>query len=209
MQDIIKNQGVWPWMWHITNDPFTAASFFIMFTSLVAESNRPPFDIPEAESELVSGYNTEYSGMRFLIFYFAEWANMYVVSAIITTLYLGGWNSPFAMVVHVAGSPVELSSIGVFIAKSLFVTFLLIWIRWSLPRLRVDQLMDVCWKYLIPIAFVNVVGVLVWMLIFSEGSPIPAYIMTVIFALVLILFVYKVVTNLVRMKQKLDFNPVQ
>lgn len=209
MQQIIQGQGAWPWEWYLTQNPFTAAAFFVMFTSLLAEGNRVPFDLPEAESELVSGYNTEYSGMRFLMFFFAEWANIYVVSAVLTTLFLGGWNSPFEWIVHPFGMDVELSGVFFFVAKALLLTFVVIWVRWTLPRLRVDQLMAVCWKYLIPISFVNVIGVLVWFLIFPEGSHMASWIITGFFGLVGLLFFYKVVVvNLIRMKAKLDFNPL-
>ena len=94
MQGIIKAQGWAPWDWFLFNNPFTFAAFFLYFTAALAEGNRTPFDIPEAESELVAGYVTEYSGMRFLFFFFAEWGNLYVIGAVATTLFLGGWQVP-------------------------------------------------------------------------------------------------------------------
>lgn len=129
--------------------PFTFITFLILFVASLAEVNRTPFDLPEAESELVQGFNTEYSGMRFAMFYLAEYANMFVVSALAVTLFLGGWSSPFG---EFMSGPVW----GVFwlIGKAMFFIFLQIWIRWTLPRLRVDQLMYTSWKVLMPFLFV-------------------------------------------------------
>ena len=129
--------------------PFTLTTFLALFTASLAEVNRTPFDLPEAESELVQGFNTEYSGMRFAMFYLAEYANMFVVSAVAVCLFLGGWSSPFG---EFLSGPVW----GIFwlIAKAMFFVFLQIWIRWTLPRLRVDQLMYTSWKVLIPFLFV-------------------------------------------------------
>jgi len=209
MQSIISGQGAMPWEWYISHNPFTMISFFIMFTSLLAEGNRTPFDIPEAESELVSGYNTEYSGMRFLMFFFAEWANMWVMSAIMTTLFLGGWQSPWNIQVSLLGQSLEVTGILIFAAKALLVTFIIIWLRWTLPRLRVDQLMTLCWKYLTPIAFVNIVGVLFWSVYFPKGNQIVAMLISAFFALVFLVFLYKVVVvNLIQMKAKIDLNMI-
>ncbi len=94
MQEIVAQQGGWPWQWFFFSNPFTFIAFFIFFASILAEGNRTPFDLPEAESELVAGYLTEYSGMRFLFFLFTEWANVWTMSALITTLFLGGWQIP-------------------------------------------------------------------------------------------------------------------
>ncbi|MEX1137868.1 MAG: complex I subunit 1 family protein [Bacteroidota bacterium] len=131
--------------------PFTAIAFLIMFIAGIAEVNRTPFDLPEAESELVQGYNTEYSGMKFAIFYLAEYANMYLVSGVAACLFLGGWSSPFG---DFMSGPIW----GVFwiVLKAYGFVVLQIWIRWTLPRLRVDQLMYTSWKVLIPFLFVCV-----------------------------------------------------
>jgi NADH-quinone oxidoreductase subunit H len=134
--------------------PFTVTAFCILFIAGIAEVNRTPFDLPEAESELVQGYNTEYSGMKFAIFYLAEYANMFLVSAIAASLFLGGWSSPF-------GSALSGPVWGFFwlVAKGMFFVFMQIWIRWTLPRLRVDQLMYTSWKVLTPFLFVCIFAV--------------------------------------------------
>jgi NADH-quinone oxidoreductase subunit H len=119
------------------------AGFLIYLTAAIAECNRLPFDIPEAESELVAGFHVEYSGMRFAIFFLAEYANMFTVSAIATTLFLGGWRGPLL--------PPWLW----FLLKTYFLIFVMMWLRWTLARLRVDQLMHLGWKYLLPLAFLN------------------------------------------------------
>lgn len=134
--------------------PFLAASFLIYLVASLAETNRVPFDIPEAESELVAGFHTEYSAMKFALFFLAEYANMFAVGAIASVLFLGGWQSPFG---EFLGGPI----LGFFwfVLKGLLFVFLQICIRWTLPRLRVDQLMYVCWKVLIPFSIVSILGV--------------------------------------------------
>jgi NADH-quinone oxidoreductase subunit H len=132
--------------------------FLIYFTCALAECNRLPFDIPEAESELVAGFHVEYSGMRFAIFFLAEYANLFVVSAIATTLFLGGWSGWW---VRLPGLSPELSQglfgLAWFQGKCYFLIFVMMWLRWTLARLRVDQLMDFAWKVLLPIAFANLI----------------------------------------------------
>jgi NADH-quinone oxidoreductase subunit H len=133
--------------------------FLVIYTSSLAEVNRTPFDIPEAESELVSGYHTEYSGMKFAMFFLAEYANMFAVSAIVTALFLGGYQSPIGYLGNSLGVPwlIPIEQFFWFAVKGTFFIFVQMWLRWTLPRLRVDQLMALCWKYLIPIAFVNLI----------------------------------------------------
>ena len=159
IQEIIIAQSGWFWNWFLFGGqgtgiqlifiPFTVILFLVYLVASLAETNRTPFDIPEGESEIVGGYHTEYSGMKFAMFFFAEYANMFIVSAIITILFLGGWNSPFGDFLNQSWlQPLW------FIGKAMFFVFVQIWLRWTLPRLRVDQLMDVGWKGLLPIAFV-------------------------------------------------------
>ena len=176
MHSIIAAQGGWPWQWFVFNNPFTFVAFFIFFASILAEGNRTPFDLPEAESELVAGYLTEYSGMRFLFFLFTEWANLWVMSAIITTLFLGGWQIPGINLGEIMSASVGyvrlfwiLASVVVFWAKTLLFVFVVIWVRWTLPRLRVDQLMIMCWKYFVPIGFVTVFGASLFVVLPDSG----------------------------------------
>jgi NADH-quinone oxidoreductase subunit H len=174
-QGIIKAQGPWPWQWLIFDNPAAFGAFFIYFISALAEGNRTPFDLPEAESELVSGYNTEYSGMRFSYFFLVEWGNMWVMSALAVTMFLGGWQVPFLDVSNSVDKiaalsgfgrvAAELASLGIFVFKTLSLVFVVMWLRWTLPRIRVDQMMNMCWKYLVPMSFVGALFVGVWMLL--------------------------------------------
>ena len=163
MQGIIKAQEglIWGFLpnWTIFNNPFSFLAFFIYYIAGVAETNRTPFDIPEAESELVGGFHTEYSGMRWAFFFLSEYANMFVVCGIATVAFLGGWQS---VIPGVLDSP--FWSLCWFMGKLLFLMMVMIWFRWTFPRLRVDQLMAVAWKYLLPIALLNVFGAGIWIL---------------------------------------------
>ena len=255
MQGIIAAQAGGIDHWYIFNSPFSFLAFFVYFISSVAEINRIPFDIPEAESELVAGYNIEYSGMRFGAFFAAEFGNIYVVSAVAVTAFLGGWQLPLLTDAQVLGAigtefgqflgrPVVLAIFAIaalscawlawkamrafwtdlrrkwplipsrfvrinsewlvlsmifganalmlvlhlplraylpqiyrlifeyllpflaFFIKCMAIAFVVLWLRWTLPRLRVDQLMGVCWKYLIPIGFICLLGQGIWMTLF-------------------------------------------
>ncbi|MBX3044316.1 MAG: NADH-quinone oxidoreductase subunit NuoH [Candidatus Kapabacteria bacterium] len=170
LQVIIHQQsgGLWNWnifggsgpIWKVVIIPFTLALFIIHFVGGLAETNRIPFDIPEGESEIVAGYHTEYSGMKFAMFFFAEYANMFTVSALIAIAFLGGWQSPFGDFLNQPFmQPVW------FIGKACFLVFVQIWLRWTLPRLRVDQLMYVSWKVMTPLAFVCFVAIAAWSMI--------------------------------------------
>ncbi|HKX11628.1 MAG TPA: NADH-quinone oxidoreductase subunit NuoH [bacterium] len=195
MQSIIAQQGAHPWQWFLFANPFTLVAFFILFTSLVAEGNRAPFDLPEAESELVSGYNTEYSGMRFVFFFFAEWANLYVMAAILTTLFLGGWQIPASLTEKAAASASwlpQLLELVFFQAKCLVIIFLVIQLRWTLPRIRMDQLMTLCWKYLVPIGFICVIGAALWLILFPQGAPKVSWLLFGVSALLTIYYFYRV-----------------
>jgi len=161
LQEINQMQTGWFWKWFIFQKfPFIFVAFIIYFVASLAETNRTPFDIPEAESELVAGYITEYSGMKFAMFMLAEFVNMFAVSAIAATIFFGGWNSPFG---EFMSGPIWGTFW--FLSKGMFFVFIQMWLRWTLPRLRVDQLMYVSWKVLTPWAFACIVGVGLWLVL--------------------------------------------
>jgi NADH-quinone oxidoreductase subunit H len=147
LRDIVNAQaGTWLYViprWYVFLQP---VGFFIFMTAGVAETNRAPFDFPEAEQELVAGYHTEYSSMSFAMFFMAEYINMVTVSAVATDLFLGGWHGPFL--------PEYLGWIW-FLLKVSFLLFVYVWMRWTLPRYRYDQLMQFGWKVLLPLSVVN------------------------------------------------------
>ncbi|MGB4598776.1 MAG: NADH-quinone oxidoreductase subunit NuoH [Trichlorobacter sp.] len=143
LQEIVRAQlGM---KWFIWNSPMTFVAGIIFYIATLAETNRIPFDLPEAETELVSGYCTEYSSMKYAMFFMAEYANMVTVSALMVTMFLGGWDGPLV-------SSYPLLSPVYFIAKVYFLLFLAMWIRATLPRYRYDQLMALGWKVMLPLA---------------------------------------------------------
>ncbi|MFQ5753439.1 MAG: NADH-quinone oxidoreductase subunit NuoH [bacterium] len=148
----IQNWLVWKFF------PFNLIAFLIYFIASLAEVNRAPFDIPEAESEIVAGFHTEYSGMKWAMFFLSEYANMFLVGVIGATLFLGGWQSPFGDFLNSGVYPI----IWLFL-KAFGLIFVQMWLRWTLPRLRVDQLMYTCWKVLTPFAFFTMIGVGIYM----------------------------------------------
>src|SRR5262245_30493220 len=143
-------------IWFVLYQPI---GFVILLISGIAENNRAPFDLPEAESELVAGFHTEYSGMRWSLFFMAEYAAMVVVTAVATTLYLGGWYFPWVYKLETAGyhDLYVAVSVFVFLAKAGLLLYLYFWLRWTLPRFRYDQLMDLGWKWMLPAALINIV----------------------------------------------------
>ncbi|HKJ66693.1 MAG TPA: NADH-quinone oxidoreductase subunit NuoH [bacterium] len=143
--------------WNFIQNPFAFIAFFVYVVAGTAEANRTPFDLPEAESELVAGAFTEYSGMRWAFFFLAEYANMWIVAVLGAVVFLGGWNSPIPGDIYVPGI------VWLFV-KAFAIVFVQIWARWTFPRIRVDQLMTTCWKYLTPIAFFNLIGVGFWLM---------------------------------------------
>lgn len=142
-------------IWFVLYQP---AGFLLFLISGIAENNRAPFDLPEAESELVAGFHTEYSGMRWSLFFMAEYAAMVVVSAVAATVYLGGWYFPFVYQLDTSGyhNLYVLVSLLVFLVKVSIILYIYFWLRWTLPRFRYDQLMDIGWKWLIPSALINI-----------------------------------------------------
>jgi NADH-quinone oxidoreductase subunit H len=143
---------------------FQFVAFFIYLMAAYAETNRSPFDLPEAESELTAGYHTEYSSMKFAMFFMAEYANMITVGCVATLLFFGGWSSPFGHFLSGSG-PISTAILAVFwfVLKVFFFLFLYIWVRGTLPRFRYDQLMGFGWKFLIPVAIANIVVTGLWM----------------------------------------------
>lgn len=159
---------------HLWNVLTLSVAFFLYIVSAFAETNRLPFDLPEAESELITGYHTEYSAMKFSLFFIAEYANMLTQSAMIATLFFGGWDIPF-MTADNTGAvsfPLVLLSMALMFAKVLFFMFLYIWIRWTLPRFRYDQLMALGWKVLLPLALGYIV-IMASVLLGLDAAGIP------------------------------------
>lgn len=194
-------QGGGLWDWFVFHNPFIFCAFLVYYIASLASNKRAPFDLPESESELVAGFHTEYSGLRFSFFFFAEYAAMFIIGVIQSLLFLGGWNSPLGPIDPiylligydpvVAGqawfsgqlaaadtwgataSAMGLSAIGLVIlnlygvawvvAKTFTVIFIQIWLRWTLPRIRIDQVLYTCVKVLLPASLVLLAGVAVWM----------------------------------------------
>ncbi|MGB0579187.1 MAG: complex I subunit 1/NuoH family protein [Limisphaerales bacterium] len=138
-------------------------SFIIFFVSVLAETNRIPFDLPEAETELVAGYNTEYGSMRFAMFFIGEYIAMIAGSALVVILFLGGWSVPFLWTEPASDVGTGIGHILAFLLKTGFVFFVIVWIRWMLPRFRYDQLMDLGWRRILPLALANIVWTAGWM----------------------------------------------
>ncbi|HEX2693642.1 MAG TPA: NADH-quinone oxidoreductase subunit NuoH [Gemmatimonadaceae bacterium] len=188
----IINQQVWGG-WNVIN---LTVAFFIFMVSAFAETNRLPFDLPEAESELIAGYHTEYSAMKFSLFFIAEYGGMVTASALMATLFFGGWDVPFTARDNIGpySGWLSLLSIGIMLAKMLFFIFLFMWVRWTLPRFRYDQLMSLGWKFMLPIALVYIVLIAAVMLGLSAAGKRPGLMYAAILgsinvALVIILFV--------------------
>jgi NADH-quinone oxidoreductase subunit H len=140
-------------------------AFFIYLVAAYAETNRSPFDLPEAESELTAGYHTEYSSMKFAMFFMAEYGNMINVGCVATLLFLGGWTSPFGNLIPLPQNILvrALFPIMWFVLKVFSFLFLYVWVRGTLPRFRYDQLMTFGWRYLMPLAILNIVGTSLWL----------------------------------------------
>lgn len=203
-------QGGGLWDWFVFHNPFLFCTFLIMFVSVLASNKRAPFDLPESESELVAGFHTEYSGLRFSFFFFAEYAGMFILGAIVAMLFLGGWNSPlgqfdpvyaiigydpvrggeayFAGAVDAATTwTTKAKALGVsatglaivnlyclfwFVFKAFAMIFVQIWLRWTLPRIRIDQVLYTCVKVLLPAALIMLGGVAVWLLVVPQPQAV-------------------------------------
>ncbi|MBI5444856.1 MAG: NADH-quinone oxidoreductase subunit NuoH [Deltaproteobacteria bacterium] len=151
MSDIVAAQQSY---WFVFT-PMGFVAFLIYFVTGIAETNRAPFDLPEAESELTAGFHTEYAGMGFGLFFLGEYTNMILVASIATTLFLGGWHGPFF--------DIPYTGLFWFLIKTYGLLLVMIWIRWTFPRTRFDQLLNFCWKVLIPFSLVNLLVVAVWL----------------------------------------------
>jgi NADH-quinone oxidoreductase subunit H len=154
LTDIVQHQIEHGWniLWQLPG-------FVVFLTAAFAETNRLPFDLPEAESELVAGYHTEYSGMRFSMFYMAEYVNMITASALAVTMFFGGYHIPGLDRLGLSPNVAAIAQVAAFAIKTAFFLFVYVWVRWTLPRFRFDQLMNLGWKGMLPIAFVNMLWV--------------------------------------------------
>ncbi|HEY7752085.1 MAG TPA: NADH-quinone oxidoreductase subunit NuoH [Ignavibacteriaceae bacterium] len=159
---IVESQS--GWMWNAIVQPIGFITFVV---ASFAETNRLPFDLPEAEPELVGGFHTEYSSMKFAGFFLAEYANMIIASSLIVTLYLGGWQIPYVEKLGLPSGLVTALQIGAFLFKLLLLLFFFIWVRWSIPRFRYDQLMNLGWKVMFPLSLINIVWVALLIMIFK------------------------------------------
>lgn len=212
---LMQSGGVHTWL--IFHDPFTFCAFWTYFTCAMASCKRAPFDLAEAESELVAGFHTEYSGFRWLVIFMAEYGSMFAVSGIAAIMFLGGWSigipthlTIFGVDYGMSGELSELLgglwgfagfalgnvvNVIVFITKGWLLVFVMMWVRWTLPRLRIDQVMMLCLKYLIPISCILLVGVSLWTLF------IPPFVQQIVQPTICVLsliafafFVFRVVT---------------
>ncbi|NIT57746.1 MAG: NADH-quinone oxidoreductase subunit NuoH [Aliifodinibius sp.] len=155
--DVVNSQEVW---WNVIRNPIAAVIFIV---TAFAEANRTPFDLPEAEHELVGGYHTEYSGMKFGMFFLAEYMHVTIGSMLITTFFFGGYHLPFAglWLPEMGVAAKAILDISVFVAKTAFFVFFFIWVRWTIPRFKYNQVMKLGWKRLLPISIFNFLGLAV------------------------------------------------
>jgi NADH-quinone oxidoreductase subunit H len=163
LTDFVVQQEGWLWNWYVFRGPFAFAAFFIFFTAALASLKRAPFDLPEAESELVAGFHTEYTGFRFAVFFLAEYTAMMLFAMVTAVVFLGGWSPGFP--VDLTGPFARWIGFLVLFAKTAFLLFVMIWIRWSLPRFRIDRVMYLCYKVLLPLSVVCVVGIALQILV--------------------------------------------
>jgi NADH-quinone oxidoreductase subunit H len=172
-------QAGWFWNWYLFHDPFTFITFWVYFTCATASVNRAPFDLAEAESELVAGFHTEYSGLRWSFFFMAEYGSMMAVSLLASILFLGGWHGPIPISsvlgwtfdngfwTGIAGNMLGTLNI---LLKGIVGVTVMMWVRWTLPRLRIDQVITTCLKYCVPIAAVALLGATLWQYALPERA---------------------------------------
>jgi len=171
--------------WIVFRNPFVFLAFFMYFIASLASNKRAPFDLPESESELVAGFHTEYSGLRFSFFFFAEYAAMFVVGGIQTALFLGSWHDPFGLIGYyhqkLINDPngtaglilLNIIAATIFVVKAGIIIFVQMWLRWTLPRPRIDQVLHACVKVMLPLACVILLGATLWQLFVPERPGIP------------------------------------
>jgi len=171
LREVTEAQSGWAGTcWIILQNPFGLPAFILYFIAALAENKRAPFDLPESESELVAGFHTEYSGIRFSFFFLEEYGAMFIMSALGVALFLGGWMFPGLELL--SGGWLIAAQLLVFIVKSMFLVFIMIWIRWTLPRLRVDQVMILSYKYFTPLGLAMVLGTALWEVLVAGGKGI-------------------------------------
>jgi len=177
--------------WLIYRNPFTFLAFGVFFVASLASNKRAPFDLPESESELVAGFHTEYSGLRFSFFFFAEYAAMFVIAGIQVGLFLGGWHDPLGLMGYLdaryrpawQADPtlanalplllLNVMGVGMFVGKCVALVFVQMWLRWTLPRPRIDQVLYACVKVLLPMSCVLLLGAALWQLLVEEIPTVP------------------------------------
>jgi len=183
LTDIAQQQAGWFWHWNLIN-PFALVTFFIYMVCATASSNRAPFDLPEAESELVAGFMTEYSGFRWAMFFMAEYCAMFLLALLGALLFCGGWNGPIpiATMLGLAGDPNHWTVLGFLgdclgclnlVTKGFLGVIFMMWLRWTLPRLRIDQVMTTCLKYCVPLASIMLIGTMLSMFVVRGGLASP------------------------------------
>jgi NADH-quinone oxidoreductase subunit H len=168
-----QQQAGFLWNWYVFHDPFLFCAFWVFFTCATAGCKRAPFDLAEAESELVAGFHTEYSGLRWSFFFMAEYGSMFAMSGVAVLLYLGGWHTgllPYELG-DILGPVAIVINIAMFIIKTWILVFVMMWVRWTLPRLRIDQVMMTCLKYLVPISCFLLLGATLLPLLMNTLLP--------------------------------------
>ncbi len=181
---LIQGGGIWTWL--VFQNPFVFMAFGAYFVASLASNKRAPFDLPESESELVAGFHTEYSGIRFSFFFFAEYAAMFIIACLQTALFLGAWHDPFGIVGYwhakwmadprangLALFGLNCVGAAIFLSKALVIVFVQMWIRWTLPRPRIDQVLYACIKVLLPFACALLLGAAIWQLLIPNVPGVP------------------------------------
>ncbi|MFV1958998.1 MAG: NADH-quinone oxidoreductase subunit NuoH [Planctomycetota bacterium] len=168
LTEIVQQQTGGVWNWYVLRGPFAFVAFFVFATAALAGLKRAPFDLPEAESELVAGFHTEYSGFRFAMFFLGEYVGMVLMALLASVLFLGGWDP--GIPVDLAHGAWRLLGFLVLMTKTMFLVFVMIWLRWTLPRFRIDKVMYLCYKVLLPASILCVIGIALQVLLAGSLS---------------------------------------